>query len=597
LNFSFKDLPFFTKVYYRETGLRFYAFLLIALLPAFLDGIGITMIVPLLALVNDTALEVDPAMNENFAFQLLTFLQIPIELAYILLFILCIYLVKFLIGAASGLVRAGLIANLSQQVRLKLFSSYLKMNYRYYLSGNTGYFINVINPQVNQFISGFAYITLFYAKLIAAVSYVLFSFFIDWKFSLLALLAGLLLSVLFKGFNAIVKSQSIKTATDEGVLSNLFIQSLQGFKYLKSTFSYKSLEGKVYSVTDKIKHQRLKAERVRAFFEASYEPITILLIVILVFVQIEILDKTLATMILSIYLFNRALSNFLVTQKEWQFVLNLSGGINSVVEELKKTHENQEQNGVIGLDVFQRSIIFDRVGFSYPEKTVIENFSLTINKNEMIAIVGASGAGKTTVTDLITGLQKPTKGSITIDGTNLKDLQIDTWRTKVGFVTQDVILFDDSLANNITLWSCSYDEPGMREKIHQAAKMACCHDFISELPMGYQTGVGDRGTRLSGGQRQRVAIARELFKNPELLILDEATSALDSESERSIQDSILSLKGHITVVIIAHRLSTVKHADNIIVMDKGKIIQQGPFQVLMKESDSIFARMVQLQTL
>lgn len=584
-------------VYINETGFLSYIYFIAAVIPAFLDGIGITMIVPLLALVSGTTFESDAAIGDNFAYQLLMFLNIPVQLVYILLFIVGIYAFKFLIASGSGLLRASLIAKLSQKTRLKLFGNYVQMSYPYYLSGNTGHFINVINPQVNQFISGFAYISLFYAKLIAAVTYIGFSFFIDWKFSVLALVAGLLLSFLFKRFNAIIKSQSVKTAADEGILSNLFIQALQGFKYLKSTAAFFQLEKKVHAATSKIKYQRLKAERVRAWFEASYEPIIILLIVTLVFVQVEILSKPLATMILSIYLFNRALSNFLITQKEWQFVLNLSGGIMAVVAELKQTTIHREKSGELMLDSFRKEILFENVTFSYADKPVLQDFNLSIRKFEMVALVGSSGAGKTTITDLIAGLQMPSGGRILVDGKELNQYWLSSWRSKLGIVTQDVVLFDDSLANNISLWAGDYSDAQIRERIHHAARMAHCHEFIMELPDGYTTGVGDRGTRLSGGQKQRVAIARELFKNPELLILDEATSALDSESEQLIQQSLLVLKGKITVVIIAHRLSTVKQADKIIVLDRGHVAQEGTFQALMGRSEGIFARMVQLQTL
>jgi subfamily B ATP-binding cassette protein MsbA len=223
---------------------------------------------------------------------------------------------------------------------------------------------------------------------------------------------------------------------------------------------------------------------------------------------------------------------------------------------------------------------------------VLQQLNIDIAPNTTVAFVGPSGAGKTTLVDLMTGLLHPQSGSLQLDGQDLKDVQADTWRSKIGYVAQDLTVFDDTVANNIAL----FREEATPEDIEQAARMASAHTFISELPQGYQTRIGDKGVRLSGGQKQRLFIARELFKQPDLLILDEATSALDSASERYIQDSIDQLKGKITVIIIAHRLSTIKNADVIYVLDKGKVIESGSYEALMNKTSSRFAEMVELQS-
>jgi subfamily B ATP-binding cassette protein MsbA len=187
---------------------------------------------------------------------------------------------------------------------------------------------------------------------------------------------------------------------------------------------------------------------------------------------------------------------------------------------------------------------------------------------------------------------RPQQGTVLVDGVPLTELDITSWRRLIGFVPQDWVVFDDTIANNISLWD-SADGP----RVEQAAKRAHAEEFIRAMPEGYATRIGERGTRLSGGQRQRLAIARELYKQPELLILDEATSALDSESEQLVRQSIDELKGSATIVVIAHRLSTIRHSDMIYVLSKGEIVESGTFDELYALTDSRFRKMCDLQAL
>ena len=191
---------------------------------------------------------------------------------------------------------------------------------------------------------------------------------------------------------------------------------------------------------------------------------------------------------------------------------------------------------------------------------------------------------------------EPSSGRLVIDNIPSQSIQLDSWRSQIGYVSQDTIVFDDSIANNISLWGDQFDSKSdILSEIKIAAKKAHLHDFIVSLPSGYETLVGERGVKLSGGQRQRLFIARELFRRPNVMILDEATSALDSESERAIQASIDEMKGKITLILIAHRLSTIKNVDIIHVISKGKIVESGSFQELTEKPDSLFGKMVEMQ--
>ena len=200
--------------------------------------------------------------------------------------------------------------------------------------------------------------------------------------------------------------------------------------------------------------------------------------------------------------------------------------------------------------------------------------------------------------DLITLMLKPYSGSVIIDGFDSNEIDLPTWRSQIGYVSQDAVIFDDTIANNISLWSNNFkNEEDLMNEIKHASKKAYLHEYISNLPNGYHTQVGDRGVKLSGGQKQRLFIARELFRKPNLLILDEATSALDSESERAIQESIDSLKGELTVIIVAHRLSTIKNVDTIYIFGDGKIIEKGSYNELKNSNNSVLSNLISMQEL
>jgi ATP-binding cassette, subfamily B, bacterial MsbA len=241
---------------------------------------------------------------------------------------------------------------------------------------------------------------------------------------------------------------------------------------------------------------------------------------------------------------------------------------------------------------FGNSIEFKNVGFSYEKELVLNDVSFELKKGQTIALVGSSGAGKSTIADLVTRFYDVTSGEILIDGTNTKDIDIDSLRSLMGVVTQESILFNDSVANNIAFAMPNSN----KEDIIKAGKIANAHDFVMELENGYDTNIGERGSKLSGGQRQRLSIARAVMKNPPILILDEATSALDTESEKLVQNAITNLMENRTSIVIAHRLSTIQNADEILVVHKGKIIERGQHDELLKNS-GVYAKLISMQSL
>lgn len=263
-----------------------------------------------------------------------------------------------------------------------------------------------------------------------------------------------------------------------------------------------------------------------------------------------------------------------------------------VLEILETENPISEIANALEKTTFKKGISLENISFKYEDEYVLRNFNLQVPKGHSVALVGQSGSGKSTIANLVTRFYDVNDGAIHIDGINIKDFSKKSLRNLMGLVTQDSILFNDTVLNNIGLGK----ENASEEEIIEAAKIANAHEFISELPEGYHTNIGDSGNKLSGGQKQRLSIARAVLKNPPIMILDEATSALDTESERLVQDALEKMMRNRTSIVIAHRLSTIQTANTIVVLQKGKIVEQGSHEELLAK-DGTYKKLVEMQSL
>ncbi|MCB0586498.1 MAG: ATP-binding cassette domain-containing protein, partial [Phaeodactylibacter sp.] len=276
-------------------------------------------------------------------------------------------------------------------------------------------------------------------------------------------------------------------------------------------------------------------------------------------------------------------------------VYNIQKGI-AAMERVERVLDAEvsirEKSNALPAGSFRDKIEYRNVSFTYraDEGPVLQNINLEIPRGQVVALVGASGAGKSTLVDLLPRFYDVTQGSIYLDGRDIRDYQLHSLRHLMGIVTQEAILFNDTIYNNIVFGM----EGVKQEDVERAARVANAHDFIMATEQGYNTNIGDRGGKLSGGQRQRLTIARAILKNPPILILDEATSALDSESEKLVQQALLELMKNRTSIVIAHRLSTIQHADEIVVMKDGHIIERGTHEALLRKAGE-YQKLVELQ--
>lgn len=597
----------YLPVYSRYVGRRLYLIFALSLFAVLCDGLGIALLIPLLRVAQVGEAGMGGAGSgagengiEEFLFDLVSWLGIQDSISGILVFMAAIFVVKGGIKFSEQAYMSHLQARLMREIRGKLFDAYASMDYGAYSGKNTGHFVNLLNEQVQSFVLSFSKYAKFFVTLITSAAYFIFALTLSWQFAAMAVVAGAGILLLFRRLSRFVASLSRKAADESGRLNHLIVQTMQGFKYLTATAQIRPLRDAILESVDRLTAYFRKRGIALAFTDAAREPLAVATLVAIVAVQITVLEQPLAPIIVSVLLIYRGISHVVGLQSTWQATMGLIGSLEIVEREFDYLDRHREQGGTLSPPHLSRDITFDEVSFAYDEAkgNALDQVSLTIPARQTVALVGESGAGKSTLADMICLLLRPDRGDVRIDGISHEEVDLDTWRRQIGFVSQEAVIFDDTVANNICLWQGSFaNDVEARARIERAARRASLYDFIMSLPGGFETRVGDRGVMLSGGQRQRLFIARELYKEPQLLILDEATSALDSESESVIKESIDELRGEMTVVIIAHRFASIRDVDLIYVLEDGHVAEHGSFDELLAREDGVFHRMVQLQTL
>jgi subfamily B ATP-binding cassette protein MsbA len=380
-------------------------------------------------------------------------------------------------------------------------------------------------------------------------------------------------------------------------ITNILQETISGVKIVKA-FGMEDYENRKFKKeTYKFFKLSLRMVRVRNAAAPITEFLSVIVGVVIIFYggQLVLLEESMRASEFLTFLF--AIFQLMPPIKELSSVNNRiqesSAAADRVFEILDTEPNIKSEPDAIGKKEFNDKIKFVNVGYRYEdsEEDVLTNISFEVKRGDIIAFVGSSGAGKTTLVDLIPRFYDPTIGHIEIDGLDIRKIKLDDLRRMMGIVTQETVLFNETVANNIAY---GLDDFKLDDVI-EAAKAANAHNFILNLPKSYNTIIGERGTKLSGGQRQRISIARALLKNPPIMIFDEATSALDNESEILVQEAIDRLMYQRTTFVIAHRLSTIRNATRILVLDKGKIVQDGKHEDLIKDSTGIYKRLYEMQ--
>ncbi len=423
--------------------------------------------------------------------------------------------------------------------------------------------------------------------------------FISWKMTLFTILFAPLMLWIMGLIGRKLKAQSLEAQTLWSDTMSQVEETLGGLRVVKAFLAEDKMEKRFEGVTGAMKDKTGRVMTRQVLAHPVSECLgTIMIAIILWFGGTLILnDKSPIDAPTFIYYMVILYSVIQPIKELSRAAYGIPKGLASMerINRILDSHNDiVEASQPVRLPAFNDSICFEGVGFRYAEggKEVLDHIDLTIPKGKTIAIVGASGAGKTTLVDLIPRFYDPESGCIRVDGIDIRQASLRDLRALMGNVNQDPILFNDTIFNNIAFGV----EGATREEVIAAAKIANAHEFIMEKEQGYDTNIGDRGSKLSGGQRQRISIARAILKNPPILILDEATASLDTESERTVQEALERLMSNRTTIAIAHRLSTIKNADEIIVMDEGRIVERGRHEELLAK-DGYYKKLNDMQAL
>ncbi len=404
-------------------------------------------------------------------------------------------------------------------------------------------------------------------------------------------IAGMIISRIGKS----LKKKSDRVQREQGEFLSIVEETLGGLRVIKAFNSESRFYKTFTSSTKRFFHFSNKLLNRQNLASPTGEFLGILVIGVLLWFggKMVLIDKTLdaSSFIAYMGLAYNILTPAKAISKASYGVKKGNSAAERVLEILETENPIVEKKDAVIKTTFDRGIDINNVSFKYEDEYVLKKFNLKVPKGQTIALVGQSGSGKSTIANLMTRFYDVNEGEIKIDGVDIRDFSKKSLRNLMGLVTQDSILFNDTVKNNIGLGK----EGATEEEIMEAAKIANAHDFISGLPQGYDTNIGDSGNKLSGGQKQRLSIARAVLKNPPIMILDEATSALDTESERLVQDALEKMMQNRTSIVIAHRLSTIQNADTIVVLQKGGIVEQGSHTALM-EKDGVYKRLVTMQS-
>lgn len=557
---------------------------LLGFIGGFLGGIGIGAIIPLFYLVtNQTGTSTDAI--SNIISRIFGFLHIPLTLPAIITLMIVLFALKAVFLYIANYLNSRIHVDYEMETRERLFKKTLEADWPYLMRQKIGYLDSVLMDDIGGISSALNNFSAAILTGTSLITYAIIAINISVPITITTLGLGLVLFLSLKPIFYKVRRLTGKTSETVKKVSHHVNQHIIGGKTIKSMSLEKNILDKGISYFEDLKSIRMEQYKYSLFFNTFLEPISLLFIIIIFLASYRNPTFNIVTFVAIIYLVQKMFSFVQSIQSKFNTINESLPLINILVNYEKELDKNREfQGGKIKFN-FQKTLRFENVTFEYSDgQNILNSLNLSINKGETTGIVGPSGAGKTTIIDLILRLLRPQQGEILIDDMNIDEIDMKSWHENIGYVSQDIFLLNDTIENNIRFYADSLSN----ENITEAVKSANIYDFVETLPNKFQTMVGERGIQLSGGQRQRIVLARVLARKPQLLILDEATSALDNESEHKIQEAIKNLRGKLTILIVAHRLSTVMHTNKILALKDGIIAEEGSPQELLENTGSYF---------
>ncbi|UYW00519.1 ABC transporter ATP-binding protein/permease [Flavobacterium agricola] len=583
---NFSNFTFF----YSILKARIFIVIVLSILTGILDSIGLTMFLPLLQLA-DGGNQIDLG-NLSFITDFLTYCNIKLTISKALVFLLLVFLVKGFVVYKTNVYKLLSQHLLAEKIRLKIVEQFSTFQYKQFVKTDIGKIQNIFLSEIARLTATFSNYISMIQGIIMITIYLIFSFMVDWQFALLVCLGGVFSDFVFKRINKLTKEKSKDISSINNRFANALIQYVNNFKYLKATGKIQDYKERVKNAIADMHQVNIAMGVLNAKVSSFREPLLIGIVVCVILLQIRLFSASISDILISLLFFYRALTSIVTVQNNYNNAIANQGAIDNIQSFFKELDSASEAISNNLFHGFNTAIQLKNIFFNYDDVNVLQNVTIEIPKNQSIALVGESGSGKTTLVNILTQLLPCEQGEFTIDGVDIRDYNAFTYQKYIGYISQESTIFNDTIYNNVTFWAPK--TPENIKNFKDALKRAAIFDFVWSLKKKEETLLGNNGINLSGGQRQRISIARELFKDVQILIFDEATSALDSETEQEIQKSIDELKGQLTLVSIAHRLATIKNADVIYVLDKGQVVEYGSFDDLAKSSVR-FKKMVELQ--
>ena len=549
-----------------------------------LEAVGVNALIPLISFITGGGGKGDDIISQTIE-KLFSFVGLDFTFKFLLIFIVSLFVAKAIVIIATAYIKIKITTDYENNLRNNLFRKTLKADWSYLLKQKLGHLNTVLSIDItqgsvllDQISGGIIILTSLFIYILVAIN-------ISFEVTLLTLAFGGFAFLIFKPLIYRTKIMAGQVVNMNKKIAHHVNENIFGMKTVKSVVVSNSVGKVAQDLFENLRELKVKILMLRNITNALFQPISLIFISILFAYSYKTANFSFAALIALVYLIQRIFQYFQQMQSLLHRMNESAPYLRDVLRYEESATKNVEKNIGAKPFMFEKSLEFKDVEFAYNrQKTVLSNVDFTIKKGEMVGLIGPSGGGKTTIFDLILRLFNPVAGKILLDGRDVSEIDIDEWRRAIGYVSQDMFIMNDTIENNIRF----YDDTISGKDMMGAAKMANIDDFIQSCADRFSTIVGERGVLLSAGQRQRIIIARILARKPKLLILDEATSALDSESELKIQETIEGLKGKVTVLVIAHRLSTVINSDKLLVLENGEITEQGTPAELLEKKTSYF---------
>jgi ATP-binding cassette subfamily C protein len=556
-------ITYFMRAYPRRTALL----ITLLVLSGLAEGIGIATLLPLLELSVPQASHEPSAMTAAVA-ESLGLIGLSPRLEVLLSLIVLGMLLKGAFRLLAMKQVGYTVSRVSSDLRLRLIRALLGTRWLYFTSQSAGGLASSIGTEASRAASGYQNVCNLFASVTQAIIYGGVAFLVSWQMAIFAVFAG---GVVVVVLGRLVESTRVAGQSQTRLMSSLLSRltdAVQGIKPIKAM----AREGHLQPLLEKETHELNRTqERLVLAAEAmksAQEPLLVILMAIALYAALSIGSESMATVLVMAFLFYRLAGRIALAQNDYQSIAMGESAFWSMRERIDAALGQAEMlTGASPAPLLEKGIELDSVRFGYGEQLVLDGASLTIPAGEVVSIVGPSGAGKTTIADLIVGLNRPREGRVLVDGRPLEELDLRSWRGMIGYVPQEMFLFHDTVANNVALSDPAISRDGVREALVAAGAWG----FVDELPAGLDTVLGERGSKISGGQRQRIAIARALVHRPRLLVLDEVTTALDPVTEAAICQTLLALRGEVTILAISHQPAMTEIADRVYRLEGGRL--------------------------